>query len=190
MRPEHLFLLIAATLCGCARVATRPAPSTPPAPYVDPYDRTELDEVLGYAESFARRSAPARVEECRTLLRRRTESPGPGVELRLLFGRLLSDACGDIPSLQKGLAALPPAALRDENLRRLVAVQTEVLKALQGASKSGHSVRKRVVVVRRPAKPAVCPQPSAPSDEAKILREKLDEIRSIEHGIDHAGSDK
>jgi len=66
---------------------------------------------------------------------RQRDAPGTGVQLHLLTGRLLSDACGDIPKILEGVDAIPLDGLPDERVRHLVSAQREALKRLHGLSK-------------------------------------------------------
>lgn len=175
-------------LAGCSAPASRPLSGSSPLPHIDPYERTDIDELLRFGGDFAKRTAASREDECRWLLRRKQEKPGAGLDLHLLFGRLLSDACGDIPPLLNALAALPPTAIPDERSKRLALMQTETLKRLQSASRPTGTAKKRVVIIR---KQKTAPCPAAPNqDEARILREKLDAIRSIEKDLDESGAAK
>jgi hypothetical protein len=175
-------------LSGCSAQASRPPSGSPALPHIDPYERTDIDELLRFGGDFAKRTAASREDECRWLLRRKQEKPGAGLVLHLVFGRLLSDACGDIPPLLNSLAALPPSAIQDERSKRLTLMQTEALKRLQSAQRPITAAKKRVVIIRK-QKSAPCP--AAPNqDEARILREKLDAIRSIEKGLDESGAAK
>lgn len=170
-----------ALLSGCAEFQYnglgRPSFSRPR----DYYARSDLDELLRFGSELARKTRSARAEECRTLLDRQHDMPNVGVQLHLLAGRLLSDACGDARKISDSASALPPASLPDPRVRWWVAAQVEALKRL--------SESKRLAVVERKPKMANS-VPASQKDEARVLREKLEAIRSIERRLDEVNGGK
>jgi hypothetical protein len=134
---------------------------------------------------MANMNAASRSELCRSLLKRQKESPGPGIQLHLMVGRLLSDACGDIPKVLDGVASIPAGYLNDERMTRLVATDTEALKRMNSLSKklvSVESKQKTVQTVQEPKETS-----GTKKDENRLLREKLDAIRSMEKQLDESG---
>lgn len=165
-------------LAGCAEFY----PNGPFVPYsmgsADPYLRSDIDELLRFGADLANRSASSRAETCRQLLKREQDAPSVGVQLHLMMGRVLSESCGDIPKLLASLDAIPPARLADHRVRSLVVFHVATLKRL-GASGKKLAVNERKQKATRPAA-------DAKSDDARILREKLDAIRAIEKNLDAA----
>lgn len=142
--------------------------------YYDSYAQSDADELLDFGANMARIAPSARAKICRTLLKRQRNSAGTGLDLHLMVGRLLSDACGDIPRILKGVNAIPPGRMYDERIQKLVAIHTEALKRLQAASRKTGSLERK--------------QKSEPesSDESRLLREKLEAIRSMEKHLDES----
>ncbi|HEY8037602.1 MAG TPA: hypothetical protein VIF37_18640 [Methylobacter sp.] len=154
-------------------------------PYNDPYAQSDFDELLAFGANMAKISPSSRTEVCRTLLKRQKNPPGAGIHLHLMVGRLLSDTCGDIPRILDGISSIPPANLRDERMQRLVAIHTEALKRLQNAPrKTGTPERKQ-----KQAQSAQESKDASGSNknETRLLREKLEAIRSMEKHLDESG---
>jgi hypothetical protein len=170
-------------LAGCAEffpnriyIPYRAAPQ-------DPYERSDIDELLRFGADFANSPSATRADRCRQLLKREQDASDVGVQLHLMIGRVLSESCGDIPKLLKALDAIPPERLADTRVRSLVAFNTAALKRLYTVP-SG----KRVVVEDRRPKVAR-PTTEVKNDDARILREKLEALRAIERKMDESGAD-
>ncbi len=173
-----IFLLLTS---GCAQFNPGWYNRPHPGRYPDAYARADLDELLGFGADMANKTGPARAHECRALRNRQKEAPSIGIQLHLMTGRLLSDACGDISRILDGVESISPRKLPDERVRQLVSVQTEALKRLSYASR-------RVVTVERKQKAAQGQAaPESKTDETQLLREKLEAIRSIEKKLDESG---
>jgi hypothetical protein len=174
------FALVAlASLTGCTSFYAR-SPSYYEGSY-DSYERTDIDELLKFGGDFANQSASFRVEECHRLLKREKKNPVAGIALHLLMGRMLSDACGDIPKVLKSVAAIPPSSLRNDRVERLVAFNVEALKRMaytQPRSVAAGTGKKTK------GGGGGGGEGDSRSDDAKLLREKLDAIRSIEKNMD------
>ncbi|MDD5036896.1 MAG: hypothetical protein PHE55_19395 [Methylococcaceae bacterium] len=155
------------------------------ARYPDAYANADLDELLSFGSDFANKTGSARAEECRAMRNRQKESPGVGIQLHLLTGRLLSDACGDTSRILDGVDSLGEKNLPDERVRQLVSVQTETLKRL-GSRKPVVSERKQKAVQTPSASESKEPKESK-KGETKLLRDKLEAIRSIERKLDETG---
>lgn len=181
-------------LAGCAdfNAGWNGAPST----YTnnDPYARSDFDELLTFGANMANISSSSRTEVCGLLLNRR-EPPDAGIWLHLMVGRLLSDNCGDIPKILDGLQTIPPGSLPDQRLQKLVDIDTEALKRMNSAPtsrKSGYSSRRQKTARSvQEAKETTAPKEpaEAKSDETRMLREKLDAIRSMEKQLDASGGE-
>ena len=157
------------------------------APYKAPYTYTQsdFDELLGFGANMAKISASSRAEVCRTLLKRQKTPPGTELYLHLLVGRLLSDACGDIPKILDGVGSIPPASLSDERMQRLVAIQTEALKRLQNVSKKVGTLERKQKSVQSVLESKDAN--ASKKNETRLLREKLEAIRSMEKHLDESG---
>jgi len=104
----------------------------------------DLGELLRFGSDLANMAEPSRAEVCQALLNRQKEAPSVGVQLHLMTGRLLSDACGDINNILAGADSTRMKNLSDERVRWLAAAQTEALKRM------GDQSRKLAVLERRP----------------------------------------
>jgi len=180
--------LILLLLAGCASLRGKPSGDRRD----DAYARADLDELLGFGAELAGKTGTARAETCRSLLNRQKEEPGTGVQLHLLAGRLLSDACGDIPKILAGVDAIPAKDLSDKQVGQWVAAQTEALKRLHHASKRLAALERKqktvqsVLESKEPKAPAKGPKP-AKDGEARLLRDKLEAIRAMEKKLDESG---
>lgn len=145
------------------------------------YRLTDLDELLRFGADFTKKTESSRAEECRFLLKHQQESPGVGLQLHLMMGRVLSEACGDIPNILRSVESIPRARLPDKRVQQLVAIQTEALRRLGwGAKKLAPAERKQN---------ATHPAPEANDDDARVLRKKLEDIRGIEKNLDETQGD-
>lgn len=189
-------LLLLATvllLAGCA--ATKPD-AEPPKQLLpeDPYARIDLDGLLEFGADFAAKPANERAEVCKTLASRNKQAPQASVQLRLLSGRMLSDACGDIPKILGGVETIPAESLPDEPARRWVSWQKEALRRVQGLSKKLALLERKQKALQSMAA-SKGPKPSgkgeagkaAQESNAQMLRQKLEALRDIEQQMDDTG---
>ena len=153
--------------------------------YNDPYAQSDFDELLAFGANMSKISAASRADACRILLKRQKDAPGAGVQLHLVVGRLLSDACGDIPKILNGVNAIPPGSLSDERMQKLVAIHTEALKRLQNVSKKIGALEHKQKSVQ--SVPESKDANGSKKNEARLLREKLEAIRSMEKHLDETG---
>lgn len=153
-------------------------------PY-DPYAQADPDELLTFGANMANIPASSRTEVCQTLLKRQNKSPGAGLQLHLMVGRLLSDACGDIPEILDRVSSIPVANLYDVRLQKLVAINTEILKRMNNLLKKVVSLGRRQKSVQSllESKDAKVSK----KNETRLLREKLEAIRSMEKHLDESG---
>ena len=133
-------------------------------------------------------SASSRADVCRSLLKSQKGSSGVGIQLHLLVGRLFSDECGDIPTVLDGVATIPRESMQDERLQKLVAIHVEALKRLNNPAKAVCAQEHKPKTVQ-PAQETKEPTTSK-KDENRLLREKLDAIRSLEKQMDGTNSGK
>lgn len=153
--------------------------------YIDPYAQSDLDELLGFGANMANIPASSRSEVCSILLKRQQDYPGTGILLHLMIGRLLSDACGDISGILDGLASIPPGSF-DEKVQKLVTVDMEALKRINistPVTKCSSLKRKQKTVK---SVPEAKDSSGSNKDEARLLREKLEAIRSMEKHLDES----
>ncbi|QSA97714.1 hypothetical protein [Methylococcus sp. EFPC2] len=137
-----------------------------------------VGELIDFQRDFAARSATARAEECRWLSQRQKETPQASWLLRLMMGRALSDNCGDTSRLLSAYEDLARQNTLDAPVAGMAAYQAEILKRLG----SGSSGRRAAASERRATKGEA--EPKASKDETKLLREKLEAIRSLEKKMD------
>ncbi len=172
-------------LTGCAQY--NPGWNSYSNPYNDPYSQSDFDELLAFGANMAKISSSSRAEVCNILLKRQKNSLGAGIQLHLMVGRLLSDSCGDIPRILNAVASLPPGNYYDERLQRLIAIHTETLKRMNnGSRKTGTLVRKSKTAQPEPVTESKEAKGSK-QDENRLLREKLEAIRTMEKTLDESG---
>ena len=152
--------------------------------YNDPYTQSNFDELLAFGANMANTPPSSRVKVCRILLKRQRNSRGAGIQLHLMVGRLLSDACGEIPRILDGVGSIH---LTDDRMQKLVSIHTEALKRL-------NNVPKRLITQECKQKTVNSVQESKESNkpnknETRLLREKLDAIRSMEKHLDETGDE-
>ena len=167
-------------LGGCAQMY-----SGYPDRYNDPYAQSDFDELLAFGDNMSKIPASSRTDVCRTLLKRQKNPPGPGIYLHLMVGRLLSESCGDIPKILSGLNAIPPGSLPDDRMQKLVAIHTEALKRLQNVSRKLGTLEHKQKTVQSVLESKE--STGSKKNEAQLLREKLEAIRSMEKHMDETG---
>jgi hypothetical protein len=102
-----------------------------------------------------------------------------------MVGRLLSDACGEIPRILDGVASIPPRSLNDERMQRFVAINTEALKRLNNQSRKLGSLERKQKTVQNVLESK--DSTGSKKDENRLLREKLEAIRAMEKHLDESG---
>jgi hypothetical protein len=117
-----------------------------------------------------------------------------------MMARLFSDACGTIPGILEDVGFIPPGSLSDERVQKLVAIHTEALKRLKAASRQPAPLECKQKTVRSAhgSKNATGSKNTTGSknvtgsknDENRLLREKLEAIRSMEKHLDESGDIK
>jgi hypothetical protein len=177
-------------LAGCAEFNSGGDVGYPDI-YKAPFMQSDFDELLAFGANMAKMPPSARAEACRTLQKRQINSPGASIQLQLMVGRLLSDACGDIPKILDGVSAIPPGSLPDERMQRLVAINTEALKRLYNVSKKLSSLERKQKSVKSVLESKTTNEPKnakeSNKNETRLLREKLEAIRSMEKHLDESG---
>ena len=152
---------------------------------IDPYTQSDFDELLAFGANIANIPPSSRAKVCSTLLKRQKSSPVVGIQLHLMVGRLLSDACGDIPAILDGVGTIPYASLSDERMRKLNAIDKETLKRMQNVPKKSGSVERKSKKVQSAPEPKQTK--GSNKNETRLLREKLEAIRSMEKHLDESG---
>ena len=151
----------------------------------DPYAQSDFDELLTFGANMANIPPASRVKVCRTLLNHQNNPAGAGIYLHLMVGRLLSDACGEIPKILEGVGSIPPGSLADKRMQKLVAIDTETLKRLQKVSRKPGSMERKQKTVQ--SVPESKDTKGSEKNETRLLREKLEAIRSMEKHLDESG---
>lgn len=170
-------------ISGCASFNS--APSEPaPEPAYDPYAHSGIDELLAFGASMSAMSEAERSALCKSLTNTQKISPSSGKQLHLMLGRLLSDSCGDISKIIKEVQAIKPNYADDERLQRLISINILALQRLQSPTKkTGAETRSKKSKSKTDAKD-VTTEPV--KEESRLLREKLEAIRSIEKQMDES----
>ena len=153
--------------------------------YNNPYAQSDFDELLGFGANMAKISPSSRAEVCRTLLKQHKDSSGAGIQLHLMVGRLLSDACGEIPRILDGIGSIPPGSLYDERMQRFISINTEALKRMNNLSKKLGSLKRKQKTVQSVLESK--DTNGSKKNETRLLREKLEAIRSMEKHLDESG---
>lgn len=169
-------------LAGCAQLTTGWDGDS--NRYDAPYAQSDFDGLLAFGANMANIPPSSRAKVCRSLLKRQKDSPGTGIALHMMVGRLLSDACGDIPGILDRVASFPPGSLPDERMQRLVAINTEALKRLQNVPRKSGALKCKQKTVQ--SVPESKDATGLKKDETRLLREKLEAIRSMEKHLDES----
>jgi hypothetical protein len=156
----------------------------------DPYTQIDVDELLSFGANMANVQAASRAELCKSLLMRQKNSEDAGIQLHLMVGRLLSDDCGSIPSVLEGIRAIPTDYLSDPRLQRLVSIHTEALKRMDRGGQGKRSTIQHNSRKTKPLSKSKEPKETKPTnqDENRLLREKLEAIRSMEKQLDESSN--
>lgn len=170
-------------LSGCASFNSDNADRTPEPAY-DPYAHSGIDELLAFGASMSAMSEAERSELCKSLANTQKISPSSGKQLHLMLGRLLSDSCGDISKIINDVQTIKPNYVDDERLQRLITINTLALQRLQNQSKKACVEPKSKKSKSKTEAKDSTTEPV--KDESRLLREKLEAIRSIEKQMDES----
>lgn len=188
--PDHLKLIAMASplllLGGCAHFNNADSEAKPEC-VVTPKAASKFDNLLAFAVDTSKMPPPARAELCRGLVKRQKDTPDSNTLMQLLVARTLSDSCGDIGKLLDQAAAIADTAYEDEQLRQFVGLQQEVLRNQQFMGKRLNSLekKKKKLLGSTEKEP-----PEANPSETRLLREKLDAIRTMEKQLDSGSEAK
>jgi hypothetical protein len=150
----------------------------------DPYAQSGIDELLAFGASMAGMPDADRAELCKSLLNTQKISPSDGKQLHLMVGRLLSNACGDIPSILQGVHAISPAYASDERVQRLIAIHTQALERQYRQAEKLNVVEQKQKKIKTTLESKVPVETQ--KNETSLLREKLEAIRSMEKQMDES----
>ena len=189
-RLTNIFLILF-LLAGCAKFNLKGNRN-------NPYAREDLDELLHFGANMANMTPSSRADVCRSLLAQQKGTSGAGIQLHLMTGRLLSDACGDIGRVLDGSESPVVRGVSDERVRLLVDAQTEALRRMGNLSRKAASADHRPKTVQCVPEPkkgrAESKKSSAeksvtesPKGDSNLLRDKLEAIRSMEKKLDETG---
>ncbi len=153
-----------------------------PDRYKDPYAQSDFDGLLGFDANMAEMPVSSRAEVCVILRKRQKDYPADGILLRLMIGRLFSDSCGNIPGILDGVSSISPGSLSDDRVQKLVAIHVEALNRLQNVSRKPAPLECK----QKTVKPVLGSKGTigATNNENRLLREKLEAIRSMEKHLD------
>jgi hypothetical protein len=165
-------------ITGCAELNVAPV-EPEPTPIASLAVKSEIDTFLEFGASMAKMTPAARDETCAGLVKsQKNGNAASDVLLRLLMGRLLSDSCGDSRKL---LDAVGKLNLADEQLNRLILIESEALKRSLSVTKKSSAERKGKSSSSNTEAKA---NKDSKDNETKLLREKLEAIRSLEKRLD------
>lgn len=167
-------------LAGCAKLNSAWQGNV--VHYNDPYAQSDFDDLLGFGANMAQIPSSSRASICQTLLKGQKNSPGTGIKLHLMVGRLFSDACGDISDVLNGVDSIPVGSLSDVRLQRFVIINKEILKRMtvQPRKRPAAGRKQKSTQSVRETKDTA----ESKKDETRMLREKLEAIRSMEKQLD------
>ena len=177
-------------LTGCAQFTSDWAGNS--GGYADPYAQSDFDGLFGFDANMAQMPLSSRSEVCDILLKRQQNYPAVGIQLRLMIGRLFSDACGNITNILDGVSTIPSGSLSDARVQNLVAIHTQALRRLQVVSRKSLPLECKQKTVK-PASASASgskDEKGAKNNENRLLREKLEAIRSMEKHLDESGDVK
>jgi hypothetical protein len=181
--------LIGSMLClllvdGCAEFDSKLKKETPVVVTPPPAPTSEADVLLEFGANLANMPQSERAENCRSLTKKNKEAPDTRLALQLMVGRLLSDACGDISKTLEAVDAIPPEQLTEKPIRDLIDIHTEALKRIQTTHRKLASMERKQKTVQTVLESKDDNESS--KNEANLLREKLEAIRSMEKQLDES----
>lgn len=182
-------LLIAFLISGCARFnSTHPSILAAPQPHVTAAPNTEsaADELLNFAVDMAKLPDVSRAEKCQTLLDTPQTPANDSLQLHLVVGRLLSDACGDISTRLEEIERLKASYASDKKLQQLLILHEQILINMHNQAQKLAAIENK----RQRNKSTVESKEALESkdNETRLLREKLEAIRSMEKQLDESSN--
>ncbi|MGY6274817.1 hypothetical protein [Methylomonas sp. MgM2] len=145
--------------------------------------KSGVNALLAFGASMASMSSASQADLCKSLLDTQKTSPSDGVQLHLMVGRLLSNSCGDIPQLIDDINAIKRKFNSDENLQRFISLNTQVLANMQAQAVKLDNAKHDQQKVK-----SMLDAKGEKKKETRILREKLEAIRSMEKQLDESSN--
>lgn len=187
---HHFFLLLVVLLNSCTDFNTPPPESTSlpqSATNVEPV----VDKLLDFGVGMSAMSEPSRTDLCKSLLNTQQLLYSDDVQLQLMIGRLLSDACGDIPKILEGIETINSDYKADERLQKLITIHSQALLHIHNRTKKPLAIKQKSKKLKSvPEIKEVAPEIKEATDtkpnETHLLREKLEAIRSMEKQLDES----
>ncbi len=173
-------------LASCAQFDSEPPKPVPC--YTPPKVESDFEKLFAFGVEMANMPVSARVEACESLLKRQKESPDTTLRLQILVGRSLSDACGDIHKILEQIDSISPENFVDQQLAQFVAMNREILKNMSKVSKKLGTLERKQKKFQTVLESKEASESKA--NEARLLREKLDAIRTMEKQLDESVESK
>lgn len=173
------YLSLAWLFSGCAEftATTENTPISQP----EPFSPVSVDKLLDFGARMSIMPDPEKIELCHSLLTAHQLLSSDDVQLQLMVGRLLCDACGDIPKILAGVKAISPNYPLDEKLQKFISIHTLTLQRIHNQS------IKPVAIKQKTKKSKLLTEPKENTEkptENHLLREKLEALRSMEKQMD------
>lgn len=182
MRSRHiLFILLSLIITGCISFNSDHKNKLPPPP--DPYSKSGVNTLLAFGANMANMSEASQSELCKSLLESQQTAPSDSVQLRLMVGRLLTGSCGDIPKILEDIDAIKPHYISDENLLRFITLNTQVLTHMHTQAVKLDNIEHDQQKVK-----SILNSKGEKKKETRLLREKLEAIRSMEKQLDESSN--
>lgn len=168
-------------ISGCAEYfSSQPVKIT--TQHSPPYSEPPIDDLLAFGASMTTMPDNSRADLCISLINSQKSSALNSVQLQLMVGRLLSNACGDISKIVEDVEAIKSKYSSDDRLQRLITINLEALKRLHTLENKKRAELRKTKKTKTTTKTKDNIDP--PQNEAELLREKLEAIRSIEKQMD------
>ncbi len=180
--PLFILMLVSA-LNGCADLNPPPAENIVPS-QIEPLPQSTVNKLLEFGAGMSAMPETSRTDLCKSLLTTQQLLHSDEVQLQLMVGRLLSDACGDIPKILDDIQTINPRYESDEPLQQLIAIHTQALLHIHNQSKKSLAAKQKPKKPKPAAESKDLPEPK--QNETHLLREKLEAIRSMEKQLDES----
>lgn len=174
-------LTLAWLFSGCAEftATTENTPISQP----EPFSPVSVDKLLDFGARMSAMPDSEKIELCQSLLTTHQLLSSDDVQLQLMVGRLLCDACGDIPKILEGVKAISPNYGFDEKLQKFISIHSQTLRRI-------HNQAIKPIAIKQKTKKSKSLTESKENTEKPtenhLLREKLEAIRSMEKQLDES----
>ena len=176
-------LPITLLLSGCASFNSEQS-NREPAPVADSYSHSDIHELLAFGATISAMSETERSDVCKSLVNNQKTAPTDDKQLQLMLGRLLSDSCGDISKIINDIQDIKPNYANDQLVQRLITINTLALQRLQNLSKKAAADSRQKKSKSKLDSKDTTTEPI--KVESRLLREKLEAIRTIEKQMDES----